>query len=254
MIIKGGPNTYGAAIGVLSSESYYYKLPGHVKNALTFDFPVTYKIIKGAFSKVIVEQKGGNLLNSFIEGAKELEKEGVKAITGSCGFLLLFQDKITSAVSVPVFISSLLQIPLVHKMIGKDKKVGILVASQKSLTNDYLIAAGAENVPVCVTGMDGKKEFQEVIIQKLRTEIDIQKMEEEVLEVVKELYNNNPTMGALVIECTDLPPFGYKIQQMIKKPVFDIVTLTKYVHSCVIQKDYQKNGKYDIVYDHIIKE
>jgi len=253
MIIKGGPNIYGTAIGVLSSESYYYKLPGHIKNTTSFDFPVTYKIIKGAFSKVIVEQKGAGLIDSFIEGAKELEKEGVKAITASCGFTVLFQDKLAAAVNIPVFTSSLLQIPLAYKMIRKDQKVGVLVASQKSFTNDYLKAVGAEDVPVCVTGMDGKSEFREVIIEKQRLDLNVIKLEEEVLGVVKELCENNP-VGALVIECTDLPPFSHKIQQMIKKPVFDIATLTKYVYSCVMQKDYQKNGKYDVVYDRIIEE
>ncbi|MCL2705527.1 MAG: aspartate/glutamate racemase family protein [Spirochaetaceae bacterium] len=253
MIIKGGPNIYGTAIGVLSSESYYYKLPGHIKNTTTFDFPVTYKVIKGAFSKVIVEQKGAGLIDSFIEGAKELEKEGVKAITASCGFTVLFQDKLASAVNIPVFTSSLLQIPFAHKIIRKDQKVGVLVASQKSFTIEHLKAVGAENVPVCVAGMDGKQEFSEVIIEKLRLDLDIIKLEQEVLGVVKELFDNNP-IGALVIECTDLPPFSYKIQQMIKKPVFDIATLTKYAYNCVMQPDYQKDGKYDVVYGHIVKE
>ena len=237
MIIKGGPNTYGIPIGVLSSESYYYKMPGHIKNATTFDFPITYKVIKGATSKVIVKEKGGPLLNLYIEGAKELEKEGVKAITGSCGFLVVFQDQLTSAVNIPVFISSLLQIPLAHKMIGKDKKVGVLVANKEALTNDHLKAVSAENVPICVAGMDGKKEFNEVIIEKQRLDLDVTKLEEEVLDVMKELYNNNPTMGALVIECTDLPPFSYKIQQLIKKPVFDLVTLTKLAYNSVMQKE-----------------
>ena len=54
---------------------------------------------------------------------------------------------------------------------------------------------------------------------------------------MRELYKNNPDMGALVIECTDMPPFSYKVQQLIKKPVFDIVTLTKYVYTCIMQKE-----------------
>jgi len=174
---------------------------------------------------------------------------GVKAITASCGFTVLFQDKLASSVNIPVFTSSLLQIPMAHKIIRKDQKVGVLVASQKSFTNEHLKAVGAEDVPVCVAGMDGRSEFQEVIIEKLRTDLNIDKLEAEVMDVVKELFDNNP-IGALVIECTDLPPFSYKIQQLTKRLVFDIATLTKYVYNCVMQKDYQKCGKYDVVYNH----
>ncbi len=239
MIVSGGPNIYGIPIGVLCLESYYYKMPGHIKNATTFDFPITYKVIKGATPKKVVEEKDKTLLENFVQGAKELEREGVKAITGSCGFLALFQDELSVAVNVPVFISSILQIPLAYKMIAKDKKIGVLAASKKTFDNEYLKAVGAENVPVCICGMDDKKEFNDVIIERKRTDLDIAKLEEEVIDVVEELCSNN-NIGALVIECTDIPPFSYKIQKLINKPVFDIITLTKFAYSCVMQKSYQK--------------
>jgi len=63
-----------------------------------------------------VEQKGAGLINSFIEGVKELEKEGVKAITASCGFTVLSQEELAAAVNIPVFTSSVLQISLAHKI------------------------------------------------------------------------------------------------------------------------------------------
>jgi Asp/Glu/hydantoin racemase len=62
---------------------------------------------------------------------------------------------------------------------------------------------------------------------------------EEVLTVVERLAENHPEMGALVIECTDLPPFAHLIQEKIRVPVFDIVTLTNMIYETLMRTPYQ---------------
>src|SRR5438552_3250101 len=61
-----------------------------------------------------------------VAGARELERGGVRAITTNCGFLAMFQRELAAAVSVPVFTSSLMLVPLVSRMLGPDRRVGIL--------------------------------------------------------------------------------------------------------------------------------
>ena len=239
MILRGGPNLYGIPIGVLCLESYYSKIPGHIKNATTFDFPVSYKVVKGATPERVVGKADQSLLRPFIEGALELEKEGVLAITGSCGFLVLFQKELANSVNLPVYISSLIQVPMVYRMLKQDQKVGLLVASKKNLSKEHLGAVGAESVPVCIAGMDEQKEFWEVIIERKRKELNIDQLEKEVLSVVEVLAQENSDMGALVIECTDLPPFAHLIQEKIGLPVFDIITLTNMVYQVVVRKSYR---------------
>ncbi|NIT78885.1 MAG: aspartate/glutamate racemase family protein, partial [Thermoplasmata archaeon] len=60
------------------------------------------------------------------KAARELEREGVDAIMGDCGFMALFQKALQESVRVPVFSSSLLLVPLVARMIPEGKRVGIL--------------------------------------------------------------------------------------------------------------------------------
>lgn len=239
MISKGGLNIYGIPIGVLCLESYFPKGPGHIKNPTTFNFPVTYKIVKGATVKRVVDQADPTLLKPFIEAARELEKEGVRAITGSCGFLVIFQRELADSVNVPVYISSLIQVPMVHCMLRRDQKVGILAAKKNKLTQEHLRAVGADSVPVCIAGMDEQEEFCEVIIDGKRKELDMDRLEKEVLSVVDVLVKENPEMGALVIECTDLPPFAHLIQQKANVPIFDIITLTNMVYEAVVRTNYQ---------------
>ncbi len=238
MILKGGQNIHGIAIGVLCLESYYGKIPGHIKNATTFDFPVVYKVVEGATPEKVVKHGDKTLCGAFVKAAQELEREGVKAITGSCGFLALMQKEIADGVHVPVYISSLIQVPLVYRMLKSDQKVGLLVAQKKALTQEHLRAVGAEDIPVCVAGMDGKEEFCDVIIDRKRAELDTEKLQGEVLDAVCKMAEEHREMGALVIECTDLPPYAYHIQQILKIPVFDIITLTNMVYQAILRKEY----------------
>jgi Asp/Glu/hydantoin racemase len=239
MIIKGGTNLSGIPIGILCLETCYGRPPGHIRNASTFRFPVMYRIVKGATARRVVKEAGPELLNPFIQAAQELEREGVMAITGSCGFLALFQDELADSVDIPVFTSSLIQIPMVYRMLRRSQKVGILTASQSTLTTALLKAVGADAVPVCVAGMDDRHEFCEVVIEARRLELDVTRLAQEVLAVVDGLAKDHPEMGALVIECTDLPPFAHLIQEKIHVPVFDIVTLTNMVYETLVRIEYK---------------
>lgn len=214
-------------IGVLCLDTAFDKIPGHIRNRTTFDFPVRYQVVTGATPERVVSQADPRLLEPFIQAAKELEAAGVAAITGACGFLVIFQRELADAVRVPLYSSSLIQLLMVSRMIRSDQKVGLLVANKASLTPRHLAAVGAESVPVSVAGMADQPEFREVILEGRRVELDADRLEREVLGVVERL---DPDLGALVIECTDLVPFAHAIQARLGVPVFDIVTLTEMVY------------------------
>ncbi|MEU6999760.1 aspartate/glutamate racemase family protein [Nonomuraea sp. NPDC046570] len=225
-------------IGVLCLETSFTKIPGHIRNPATFGFPVTYKVVEGATPERVVTQADPRLLDPFIEAAQELEGRGVVAITGACGFLVLFQQRLAGAVGVPLYASSLIQLPMVHRMLRPEQKVGLLVAKKPALTRRHLEAIGGEDVPVCVAGMEEQPEFREVMLEGRRDELDVARLEREVLGQVDRLARENPDLGALVIECTDLVPFARAIQSRLGLPVFDIVTLTEMVHRSLTRTSF----------------
>ncbi|MEO7262572.1 MAG: aspartate/glutamate racemase family protein [Jatrophihabitantaceae bacterium] len=228
-----------APIGVIGLETIFTKIPGHIRNPSTFDFPVIYEVVQGATAERVVTQADPSLIEPFCQAAQKLQARGAAAITTGCGFLVLFQKQLADAVSVPLFASSLTQLPLVHRMIASDQKVGLLVAKQVSLTPRHLAAIGAQDVPVCITGMESSTEFREVMLEGRRVELDVERLKADVLSQVDELARANPDLGALVIECTDLVPFAHAIQQRLGLPVFDIVTLTNMVHSALTRHPYR---------------
>jgi hypothetical protein len=200
--VTGGKNIYGFSIGILMLESRFPRIPGDMGNANTWNFPVLYKIIKGASPDAVIRKGGRNLLESFISGAKELEKEGVGAITTNCGFLAMFHREMASAVDIPVFTSSLMQVPLVHTMLKSAQKVGIITIHSESLTRRHLAAVGADQVPQVIVGTEKETEFSRVILDDEMV-LDVEKAEAELVRIALKLISDNPDVGAIVLECTN---------------------------------------------------
>ncbi|WP_027857274.1 aspartate/glutamate racemase family protein [Marinobacterium jannaschii] len=233
MIIKGGINICGLTIGVISLESYFPKPDGHIKHPASFDFPVFYKTVQGATIDRLIRERDPELLKPFIAAAQELEREGVKAITGSCGFLALHQKEIADAVDIPVFMSSLIQVPLVSRMLKRDQKVGVVVANSDALSADHLRGVGIADEPMVVAGMQHQQQFAEVILRGETDDLDMALFEQELCTVVKGMLDDNPDVGAIVLECTDLSHFAPALQAKFGLPVFDLSSLTRMVAAAV---------------------
>ncbi|MCV6605935.1 MAG: hypothetical protein OIF34_11560, partial [Porticoccaceae bacterium] len=173
MLLKGGQNIFGVTLGVISLESFFPKPQGHIKYPACFDFPVMYETVQGATVDRLIQERDPALLQPFIDAAQKLEREGVKAITGSCGFLALHQQEIADAVNVPVFMSSLIQVPLISRMLKKDQKVGVVVANSDALSADHLRGVGIADEPLVVAGMQQQPQFHDVILKGLRNDLDM---------------------------------------------------------------------------------
>lgn len=235
-IVKGGTNICGVSIGVLSLESYFPKPPGHIKNPSSLPFTLCYEILEGLTVPDLLNNPTPDMIAPLLAAAQRLEASGVKAITGSCGFLALFQEEIAAAVNVPVCVSSLLMAPMIHAMTARP--VGVITASTGALTDAHLAAVGADNVPLVIEGMDHSAEFSEVILQNARNDMDLALIEADLIATGQRLTTRAPDVGAILLECTDLPPYAAPLQAATGRPVFDIITLTSMVHSAVLRTPF----------------
>ena len=233
----GGKNASKYPIGILMLETQFPRILGDIGNATTWDFPVLYKIVKKATPGHVVRREASGLLEPFIRGAQDLEKEGVMAITTTCGFLALFQKEMASAVDIPVFTSSLMQVPLAYRMIKPSQKVGIITIDSKSLTQKHLSCVGADKIPHIIYGTEGEKEFSRVILED-EVKLDVARAKNEMVRVAKRMVSEHPEVGAIVLECTNMPPYAAAIQKEINLPIFDIYTLVIMVYHAVVKKDF----------------
>jgi Asp/Glu/hydantoin racemase len=232
----GGQNICGISIGVLSLESYFPKPPGHIKNPSGLPFTTTYEILHGLTVPELLNNPSPDMAEPILAAARRLEAQGVKAITGSCGFLAMFQQEVAAAVSIPVFLSSLIQVPLAFHMTGRP--VGVITASASALTEKHLAGVGAQNVPIVVQGLEDTEEFASVILRNERNAMDLAKVKGELLAAANAMLTRAPEIGAIVLECTDLPPYAENLQQATGRPVFDLTTLATMISQVVTRGPY----------------
>lgn len=81
MLLADGPSDERPVIGVMALESGFPKPAGHIRNPDSFDFPILYNLVRGATIQRLIAERDPALLQPFIEAARQLEGEGVKAIT-----------------------------------------------------------------------------------------------------------------------------------------------------------------------------
>ena len=219
-----------AIIGIIMLDTTFPRIVGDVGNPATFDFPVLYHTVKDATPQRVVIEADHSLLKPFISAAHALVKSGAQIISTSCGFLSIFQQQLQQALAVPVLTSSLLQAHMAQTMIATHQKIGIITAHSQALTHDHLAGVGIQNYPLVIAGMEDTEEFSAVFIEGKST-IDAARCRREMATVAKTLITDHPEIGAIVLECTNMPPYRDAVQKVTGVPVFDVVTLLNYAHA-----------------------
>jgi hypothetical protein len=233
-------------LGVMILDDVYPGFPGDVRNASAYPFPLQYEIVEGVdIARLVTAEDKSPCLPPLIRTAKKLERLGCRAIAAECGYFAYFQKEVAASVQVPVFTSSLLQVPLAQQLIGPERVVGILMADATYLTPRHLEAVGIQPGSNYVVGgaMEGRRcaEFDHLWTQGLRSDppaANYAKAEAEFLEVAVGFYQRYPNMGALVLECTGFPPFARALQRQIDIPIFSWGTLLDFAYSVAVHRDY----------------
>jgi len=243
---------FGEAIGMITWKLWYQSIvKGHHTHMLTYDFPIRLKFIEKYYE---VNSRKFNL-SEYIKCAKELENEGVKAITTNCGLTGDMQIELANAVNVPVFCSNLLIVPVVLRMLGENKKVAILTDSSKFLEDneEILINCGIDprSPRILIQGMF-ESEFRDIWVTQFHNgdsekeirreqegfnlpitkigEFKYEQVETAIVSVSKNIIRENPEIGAIVLECTEMPLYAKAIRRATGRLVFDSVSLVKYIY------------------------
>ncbi|MBL6076775.1 aspartate/glutamate racemase family protein [Belnapia sp. T18] len=226
-VARGGRSIYGAPLGILMLEARFPRIPGDMGNGETWPFPVLFRVVRGATPERVVLQGARGLLPDFIAAAQELVALGAEAITTNCGFLSLFQRELAEAVGVPVATSSLMQVPWVQAMLPPGQRVGIVTVSRSSLTAAHLAAAGVP-ADTPIAGTEGGREFFRVLIAAEKDDLDIDLAEQDILEAGRALVGAHPEVGAIVLECTNMPPYAAALRAAVGRPVYDIYSMVSW--------------------------
>jgi hypothetical protein len=222
-------------LGILMLDTQFPRILGDAGNPDTYQMEVLILTVENVSSLDVVndQQLSQEARQKFINAAITLEKNGVSAITSTCGFLYKEQVQISNAVRVPVMVSSLSLYRKIKREIGSDKII-ILTASSKDLVSLIHSSNEIEIDDVVIIGMENCNAFSQAILQDKNnqsTDLDVEEITNFVKSKVANSLNMNTDIGAVLIECGNLPPYISAIKTVTDLPVYSILDGVKQIMS-----------------------
>ena len=209
-------------LGILMLDTRFPRIEGDVGNPASFDFPVIFRTMQGIGSAdaVAAHPDRPRVLAALKANAEALAAEGAVGLSTSCGFLALYQKELEQVSPVPVATSALL---LIRTLAGR--KVGVITASAENLTPAHFAAVDAPpDTPVA--GLPADSSFAATFLRNGLT-LNRDAVEAEAIAAGRALLRDHPGIDAIVLECTNLPPYRKALADALGVPVFDVLDLLR---------------------------
>ena len=228
----------GYPIGVVYiDDTNYPMVPGNVNNASTYDFPVLHRTIPNMTQERVFAGDPSIADDIIKMGKYMIQKEGIRALSSGCGFFGNFQKEVSEALDIPVALSPLVMVPWISTLIKPNQKIGVLTANGVALTKELFESCGITDTDKLII-RDLRHEPEFSCIMEYRGVFDNDIVCEEVVTKAMEIMNEDADIGAFLIECSDIPPYSFAIQEATQRPVFDFITMINFLKNSVTQTPY----------------
>jgi len=231
-----------AKVGVLRIDYSYPPIPGDTASDASYGYKVIFRKVAG----LTFEKCQGAVLDLDIQrelkvAVSELEKEGVVAITGDCGFLMAYQPYIRALTEIPVVMSSILQAPMLMAANAPDAKFAVFTANSSTFDKTKLLTQSGMQVNLeqwIVIGLQDLPGFEAVALGQ---KVPAEKVQPGIIACVKELKQKEPKLSGILLECTELPHYADAIRAETQLPVVDAITIVDFFqNSCTAVPSFSK--------------
>ena len=218
-----------ACLGVIRLDYDYPPAPGDIDHPDSFSCDVYYKVVPGLTFEMC--QKGEltkEVEKRFKQSIKWLVKEkSVNGITGDCGFMMNFQGLARKITKIPIFMSSLCQLPAVTCGYAEKEQIIIMTANGKSLEpmRDLIrdeCGVDTQDKRYNIVGCEDVPHFGEAVANG--DKVDTKKAQPGIVKKAVEALKKYPQSRAFLLECTELPPYSDAIRFHTGLPVYDSIT------------------------------
>ena len=211
------PPVLAPRLGIVMLDTCFPRPLGDVGHPDRWGVATERLVVPGAWPDKVVQSgaalRDAGVVPEFKDAVRALARQqGVRAITTSCGFLVLLQRELQSVSAVPVVTSSLLLLP---GLLRNERKVGVLTISAARLGDEHLAAAGVAPEQlgnVVVQGVDPNGEFANAILGN-RAAMDLERAAADVVAAAVVLRQRAPDLRTVVLECTNMPPSAGRISE-----------------------------------------
>ncbi len=206
------------ALTVLQLDTSFPRIAGDVASPATYLKPISVLQVESAsVKKIVTHTPDPDDVIGFERAVKDITS-GI-GVT-SCGFMGYWQDRLDTQCPRPFLSSSLIDLP--HWASQYDhQKMAIVTFDAAALHSPYysqlLDGFGGQ-----IIGLDPEMHLRKVIAEDL-TELDQECATTELIALLKSCLDGDE-IQALVLECTNLPPYKDAIKSHFDVKVFDILT------------------------------
>jgi len=175
----------------------------------------------------------------LIETAKKAEAEGCRFIGSNCGYFGHFQNDVASEVNILCYLSSVIQSSWIAQGLRDDQSIIVICGDGPNLTKHLFDQCSVpdEVFRRChVYGAQDKPVFS--TFTELPGHFDYQVVKEEIVSIARQAVHDHPDAGAILLECTDMPPFAADIASELNMPVFDAFSMLGFAAGAVARKPY----------------
>ena len=228
----------GYSVGIIYIEDVYYPfVPGNVVNAYSYDFPGRRRGVPGLDIDRLFAADDSIADDIIKLGEHMIQYEGIRAMCSACGFFGNFHSEVAEALDIPVALSTIVMVPWIRSMIKPSQKIGILTADASSLKPKLFKSCRVgDTSDLIIKDMRHEKNFSAIL--EYRGKFDNAAVHQEITAKAMELLEENADIGAILLECSDMPPYAYAVQAATQLPVFDYITLINFMHKACTQKPY----------------
>lgn len=237
-MLSGSP-VAGFPVGILCLRTCHPLLPGNVQNAQSFSTPVLYHAIDVTEPWALMRGDPA-LTDIIVAGVQHLASHGVRGVAGACGSFAFYQRAVAERCDVPVFLSILTQVPFILQSLGPRRKLGVICAVAETMNARVYGECGIRDPHrLFVVAMRGRPAF-DVLIEQNRLP-DPARLRAEVLDAAAEICAD-PDVGAILLQCSELPPYAADIQARCGLPVFDMTILIRWLSEAADRRPYAGIG------------
>jgi Asp/Glu/hydantoin racemase/uncharacterized coiled-coil protein SlyX len=214
-------------LGVLRLDYNYPPAAGDIDCPASYGYDVIYRMVPGlTFEMAQSGKMTMEVLKEFKLSVKWLESHGACGITGDCGFMMAFQPIARDVASIPVFMSSMVQCPMVSLAYDKFDRIIILTANDKTLKpqKDTLLSACGFNVDddrFVIIGAQNVDGFDAVAAGE---KVDVERVTPGMVKLCTDAMKKISSIRAIILECTELPPYADALRKETGLPVWDAIT------------------------------
>ena len=201
---------------VLQLDTGFPRIAGDVAAPATYNAPIDVIRIPNATVSKAVHHRPDEMDITAFEDAVRSVKQGM--IVTSCGFLGYWQDHLAGISKVPIMTSSLCLLPSLLQKYAPEE-IGIVTFNAPTL-HAPLYAKLLAGFTGPIIGLNPDMHLRQVIEEDADS-LDQQRAEIELMHYL------TPSIGklkALLLECTNLPPYKAAMHQVFNGHIYDILT------------------------------